>query len=72
MRKFGAFLVLGSSIVLGQATNSADVTGSVTDAKGAVIPGATVVITDLDKGIVRTIINQSGTYDTGPIILEDH
>lgn len=53
----------------GQATNSADVTGSVTDPSGAVIPGVTVVIRDVDKNLERTIVtNAAGLYDSGPLV----
>src|ERR1700679_2442686 len=35
-----------AGLALGQATNSGTVVGEVTDASGAVIPGATVTLTD--------------------------
>jgi hypothetical protein len=61
-----AFLCLGTA--WGQATNSADVTGSVTDPSGAVIPGVTVTARNLDKNTERTITtNGAGVYDTGPL-----
>ena len=57
----------------GQATNSADVTGSVTDPSGAVVPGVTVTIRDLDKNTERTFTtNDSGLYDSGPLVPSDH
>jgi hypothetical protein len=56
----------------GQATNSADVTGSVTDPSGGVIPDVNVSVQDLDKNTERTIItNASGLYDTGPLVPAD-
>lgn len=56
----------------GQATNSADVTGTVTDSSGAVVPGVSVSVQDLDKNTERTITtNSSGVYDTGPIVPAD-
>jgi len=56
----------------GQATNSADVTGSVTDPTGAVVPGVTVTVKDLDKNTERTLLtNGSGVYDTGPLVPAD-
>jgi hypothetical protein len=59
-------------IAWGQATNSADVTGSVTDPSGAVVPGVAVTVTDLDKNTVRTLTtNEAGVYDTGPIVPTD-
>ncbi|PWU03276.1 MAG: TonB-dependent receptor [Terriglobia bacterium] len=57
----------------GQATNSADVTGSVTDPSGAVVPGVTVTVKDVDKNTERTYVtNDSGLYDTGPLVPSDH
>jgi hypothetical protein len=47
----------------GQATNSAEVTGSVTDPSKAVVPGVTVTVKDLDKNTERTFTtNDSGLY----------
>lgn len=60
-------------VARGQATNSADVTGTVTDATGAVVPGVTVSVADLDKNLEHTYVtNEAGFYDTGPIVPEDH
>ena len=72
MHALGVLVVLCSSMAFGQATNSADVTGTVTDSTGAVIPGVTVTVKDLDKGTEKTITtNAAGLYDTGPIVPED-
>jgi hypothetical protein len=72
------FVILGCvagfcpGTVWGQATNSADVTGSVTDPSGAVVPGVTVIVNDLDKNLERSFTtNNSGVYDTGPLVPED-
>ena len=60
-------------VAWGQATNSADVTGSVTDASGAVVPDVTVTVRDVDKNLERIIAtNASGVYDTGPLVPSDH
>jgi hypothetical protein len=74
MKGFPALLlVLGSAAGWGQATNSADVTGSVTDPSGAVVPGVTISIKDVDKGTVRTLTsNGAGLYDSGPIVANDN
>ena len=37
-----------------QNTNSGNIRGTVTDSAGAVIPGATVKVDDVDKGISHT------------------
>ena len=56
----------------GQATNSADVTGTVTDSTGAVVPGVTVTVKDIDKNVEHTLeTNVSGVYDTGPLVPTD-
>src|SRR5689334_6456777 len=55
-----------------QATNSADVTGSVTDPSGAIVPGVVVTVRDLDKNTEKTILtNDSGLYDSGPLVPSD-
>jgi len=70
---FGCAALLTTAAAWGQATNSADVTGSVTDSSGAVVPGVTVVVNDLDKNVERTFTtNNSGIYDTGPLVPADH
>ncbi len=57
----------------GQATNSSEVTGSVTDPSGAVVPGVTITVRDIDKNTERTFTtNDSGVYDTGPLVPTDH
>jgi hypothetical protein len=59
---------LFSGMAWGQGTNSADVTGTVTDASGAVVPNVTVTARNLDKNTERTITtNDAGVYDTGPL-----
>ena len=59
-------------VLWGQATNSADVTGSVTDPSGAVVPGVKVIVKDIDKNTERTFVtNDSGLYDTGPLVPSD-
>lgn len=56
----------------GQATNSGDITGTVTDATGAVLPDVTVTVLDADKNDSHTFVtNQAGVYDTGSIV-PDH
>ncbi len=56
-----------------QATNSADVTGSVTDPTGAVVPDVKVIVKDIDKNIERELTtNGSGVYDSGPLAPADH
>ena len=55
-----------------QNTNSADVTGSVTDPSGAVVPVVAVTIKDIDKNLERSLLtNASGLYDSGPLVPSD-
>jgi hypothetical protein len=61
-------LVSGSGACLAQNTDSGDLRGTATDSTGAVVPGVTVTVTDVDKGVVRTYVTDAaGLYDTGAI-----
>lgn len=61
-----------SGIAWGQATNSADVTGTVTDPTGAIVPGVSVTIRDLDKNVEKNVVaNGAGVYDSGPLVPAD-
>ena len=66
--RFMALIVLlitpGSIVALGQASSStAELRGQVTDNTGAVIPGATITVTDAAKGAGRTATTDSqGNY----------
>lgn len=52
-----------------QNTNSADLRGTVTDPKGAVIAGATITVLNIDKDVTRTYTSdKAGVYDTGSIV----
>jgi hypothetical protein len=56
------FLVLACAVVFAQANS--ELTGIVTDQTGAVVPGASIVLTDPATGFTRTIISGStGLYD---------
>src|ERR1035438_9952228 len=62
-------VVLISLACLGQATGSGDIRGSVTDPSGALIPGVTVTVTNVDTGVAKTYAtNQDGLYDTSSIV----
>ena len=79
-RRLGRFLsfyactaCLYSVTAWGQNTNSAEVTGSVTDPSGAVVPGVIVTIHDVDKNTDKTAVaNGAGVYDSGPLVPTDH
>ena len=55
--------VLSSAAVWAQATQGS-IVGTVKDAKGAVVAGAVITLTDTDEGVSRTTkTNSSGDYD---------
>jgi hypothetical protein len=57
---------------IAQNTNSGDIRGVVTDSSGAIIPGASVKVDDVDKGITHIYTTDgAGLYDTGSIV-PDH
>jgi len=54
---------MGATLVFGQATNTGTVVGLVEDQSGAVVPGATVTLTDPTTNASRTTVtNHAGTY----------
>lgn len=62
-------LAFGSLFCLGQATNSGDIRGSVTDTTGALIPGVTVTVLDVATGVSKAVTtNDAGLYDTNSIV----
>ena len=51
--------------VVAQNTNSGDIRGTVLDASGAVVPGVTVTLTNIDTGETKNFVtNDNGIYDT--------
>jgi hypothetical protein len=63
-------VVLGTLPCLAQSINSADLRGSVTDASGALIPGVTVTVLNVDTGVSKDYTtNQDGLYDTNSIVI---
>jgi hypothetical protein len=67
-------VLLASSMVLAQTTiSTGSLVGTVTDPQGAVVPGATVKITEKATGHETTLTtSSSGTYATGALIPGDY
>src|SRR5260370_21689301 len=66
-----AFCLLACTAALSvaQNTNSGDVRGTVTDSSGAVVPGVTISVTNVDTAVTKQLVtNNDGLYDTGSIL----
>lgn len=62
-------LIGGRGACLAQSTNSGDIRGVVTDSSGALIPGTTVTVLNVETGVSKDFIaNQDGLYDTSSIV----
>lgn len=62
-------VVMGSGAGFAQSMNAGDIRGTVTDPSGAVIPGATVTVVNIDTGVSKTFTtNAVGLYDTSSIV----
>ena len=52
-----------------QSANAGDIRGTAKDASGALLPDVTVVITNTQTGVAKTLTtNTDGLYDSGPIV----
>src|SRR5688572_20973334 len=57
----GLLVVAGSTIIWAQAT--AQISGTVRDQTGAVLPGVEVTVTQTETGTTRTVVtNETGSY----------
>ena len=66
-------LIGGSGVCFAQNTNSGDIRGTVTDSTGALIPGVTVTVLDIDTGVSKNYAtDQAGLYDTSSILPGDY
>jgi hypothetical protein len=62
--------VSATSAAYGQATNSGDIRGTVTDSTGALVPDVTVTVTNVNTGVTKVLqTNKAGLYDTSSIVV---
>jgi len=58
---------------LAQSTNAGDIRGTVTDASGALVPDASVTVTNTATGVSKIFTtNQAGLYDTDSIVTGEY
>jgi hypothetical protein len=63
MLRIGSLFLIAASLVMAQSSNSADLQGTVTDAAGAVIPGAGLTVTHIETRVSRSgATNSLGRY----------
>ena len=66
---FYLLIVCVATLGIAQNTNSGDIRGTVTDSSGAVVPGVTVTVSNLDTGATKDLVtNNNGLYDTASIL----
>ena len=63
-----AVVILGSSAILRAQTATGTITGAVNDATGAVVPSASVTITNKDTGNARTVVANSEGLFSAPAL----
>jgi hypothetical protein len=80
LRVLSAALLLTAICVLPAATPSLEaqtsgngnIVGTITDTAGAVVPGATVTVTNVDTGVSRTLTTDGAGLYTAPFLLPGH
>jgi hypothetical protein len=63
---------LGSSLAVAQTSGNGNIAGVVTDPSGAAVPGATVVVTNTDTGVSRTLTTNGAGIYTASFLLPGH
>ena len=59
----------GLGFAAAQSTNAGDIRGTVTDASGAIVPGVTVTVLNVETGVSKDYTtNHDGVYDTASIV----
>jgi hypothetical protein len=65
-----AVFALSAGLASGQSTNSGDIRGTTTDSTGALLPGVTVTVTNVNTGVTKVLkTNKDGLYDTSSIVV---
>src|SRR6266702_230792 len=66
-----ALLLIGRGVnCLAQSNAFGDIRGTVTDPTGALIPGVTITVLNVDTGVSKTFTSDNaGVYDTSSIVL---
>ena len=58
-----------TAVAFGQATNSGDIRGTVTDSGGALVPGVSVTVLNVDTGVTKKYVTDGAAlYDTSSIV----
>lgn len=65
-------LPLAAPSLEAQTSGNGNITGTITDNAGAAVPGATVVVTNSDTGVSRTIVTDAAGIYTAPFLLPGH
>jgi hypothetical protein len=61
--------LFGSWACFAQSTNAGDIRGSVTDPTGALVPGVTITVLNVETGVAKDYAtNQDGLFDTSSIV----
>src|SRR5271156_4621889 len=62
-------LLSATGVAIAQNTNSGDIRGTVTDSSGALLPGVTITVLNVDTGVSKNYTSDSaGLYDTSSIV----
>jgi hypothetical protein len=66
----GLLVAGGSRASFAQAVSSGDIRGTVSDTSGALVPGVTVSVLNVETGVSKDFVsNQDGLYDTSTILI---
>ena len=72
LRNVSAVLILAAAAalpVVAQTSGNGNITGTITDSAGAAVPGATVVVTNTDTGVSRTLTSDGAGLYNAPFLV---